>query len=152
MPGERPTRTESIFVRPNVLPPPRPAPFFTPFHRPPPLFAISLHRSRDSLRSHGTREPSISPLPPHGAAVSTVVRSPRRGINVINCPGSRYRISIRDETDDDDHLTRRTRRELVRSVRLEKREPARERCAFQGGTEEALFCDRRRPSTDFLFS
>jgi len=40
----------------------------------------------------------------------------------------------------------------MRSVRLEKREPARERCAFKGGTEGALFYDRHRPFADFLFS
>lgn len=94
MPGERPTRTESIFVRPNVLPPLRPAPFFHVLS-PSPSRSFARVRSRDSPRSHGgstgarwsilasssfpIARPSVSALP---------------GINVINCCGSRYRISI----------------------------------------------------------
>jgi hypothetical protein len=43
----------------------------------------------------------------------------------------------------------------MRSPGLEKRESARERCAFKGGTEGALFSIERpteRRSDDFLFS
>lgn len=130
MPGERPTRTESIFVRPNVLPPPRSAPFSLPSPCTSSPFSV-----RDSLRSHGTRLVSLLPLPPH------------HEINVINCSGSRYRISIRDETDD--HLTRRTRTELnTRSMLPEKREFARKERALKDGKEGRNALLR---STSFLF-
>lgn len=63
MPGERPTRTESIFVRSNVLPPLRPAPFFWPFpifrHLVPPF---ALARSHDSPRSHAIGRPLLPSL------------------------------------------------------------------------------------------
>lgn len=61
MPGERPTRTESIFVRSNVLPPLRPAPFFWPS----PIFRylippFALARSHDSFASFARYRPPPS--------------------------------------------------------------------------------------------
>jgi len=83
MPGERPTRTESIFVRPNVLPPPCPAPFSTPSLSLP-LFAISLHRSRDSLRSHGARPEYLASSSPWRGCPPSVL--PVAGLTLLIAP------------------------------------------------------------------
>lgn len=117
MPGERPTRTESIFVRSNVLPPLRPAPFFRPSH-PPLIF-------RHLVPSFARYRPSSFP---------------RLQINVINCLRSRYRVSIRGGTIDDDHLTGRTQTERGLRGRRDGKNARKGRAL----KTDAVLCDRRR--------
>lgn len=123
MPRERPTRTESIFVRSNVLPPLRPAPFlYVPFLR-------HLARTTCSIRTVSTGESlaSFSPWLVHSSSL--------HGINVINCSGSRYWISIRDEMI----TLPGERTELVCSASSKKRELAKEIRALKAWWEMRFF-------------
>lgn len=82
-----------------------------------PSFAFA--RARRVARSHGGESPRVFFFPPHALA------HPLPGINVINCRGSRYRISIRAARPTTITLPGEPRRRARCASRPEKHAAAR---------------------------
>lgn len=134
MPRERPTRTESIFVRSNVLPPLRPAPFLlVPFVR-------YLARIARFIRTVSTRSLASS-----SRDLSTRLLSAGLMLLIVLHPDIESRYAMRRSP----YLTWRAQTKFMLSTSSEKRESKRNtyvKCV----ASDVVFCSRDRFLIDFF--